>query len=77
VTGTGLSGAEFVAALYRTQRVSVMDGGAFGASTAGCVRVCFAIDEATLDRTCERLQQFCENLRTNGTARAAAAQRTP
>ena len=77
VTGTGLSGAEFVAALYRTQRVSVMDGGAFGASTAGCVRVCFATDEATLDRTCARLQQFCENLRTNGTARAAAAQRTP
>jgi aspartate/methionine/tyrosine aminotransferase len=59
VTGTGLSGAEFVQALYRTQRVSVMDGGAFGASTAGCVRVCFATDEPTLDRACARLRQFC------------------
>jgi arginine:pyruvate transaminase len=62
VTGTGLSGAEFVQALYRTQRVSVMDGGAFGSSTAGCVRVCFATDEATLDRACSRLRQFCEQL---------------
>ena len=77
VTGTGLSGAEFVAALYRTQRVSVMDGGAFGASTAGCVRVCFATDEATLDRTCVRLREFCANLRTSTTACAAGAQRTP
>lgn len=77
VTGTGLSGAEFVGALYRTQRVSVMDGGAFGASTAGCVRVCFATDEATLDRTCARLREFCENLRTSTSACATAAQRAP
>jgi aspartate/methionine/tyrosine aminotransferase len=77
VTGTGMSGAEFVSALYRTQRVSVMDGGAFGASTAGCVRVCFATDEATLDRTCARLREFCANPRTNASACAAAAQRTP
>jgi arginine:pyruvate transaminase len=77
VTGTGLSGAEFVSALYRTQRVSVMDGGAFGASTAGCVRVCFATDETTLDRACARLREFCENLRTSASACAAGAQRTP
>ena len=64
VTGTGLSGAEFVQALYRTQRVSVMDGGAFGSSAAGCVRVCFATDEATLDRACARLRQFCEQRRS-------------
>ncbi|MBV8877620.1 MAG: pyridoxal phosphate-dependent aminotransferase [Gammaproteobacteria bacterium] len=64
VTGTGLSGAEFVQALYRTQRVSVMDGGAFGSSAAGCVRVCFATDEATLDRACARLRQFCEEGRS-------------
>jgi aspartate/methionine/tyrosine aminotransferase len=77
VTGTGLSGAEFVAALYRTLRVSVMDGGAFGASTAGCVRVCFATDEATLDRTCARLREFCGNLGTSAAACAAGAQRIP
>jgi aspartate/methionine/tyrosine aminotransferase len=61
VSGTGLSGAEFVHALYAAQRVSVMDGAAFGASTASCVRVCFATDEGTIDRACARLRQFCEH----------------
>lgn len=75
VSGTGLSGAEFVQALYATQRVSVMDGAAFGASTARCVRVCFATDEDTIDRTCARLRQFCEqNLPRK--VPAAAATRT-
>jgi aspartate/methionine/tyrosine aminotransferase len=60
VSGTGLTGAEFVHALYAAQRVSVMDGAAFGQATAGCVRVCFATDEATLDGACLRLRQFCE-----------------
>ncbi len=61
VSGTGLCGAEFVHQLYAAQGVSVMDGAAFGASIAGCVRVCFATDQATLDRACERLRQFCEH----------------
>ena len=61
VSGTGLSGAEFVHALYAAQRVSVMDGAAFGASAARCVRVCFATDEGTIDRACARLRQFCEH----------------
>jgi aspartate/methionine/tyrosine aminotransferase len=60
VSGTGLTGAEFVQALYAKRRVSVMDGAAFGRVTAGCVRVCFATDEATLDDACARLRQFCE-----------------
>ena len=59
VSGTGLTGAEFVRALYATERVSVMDGAAFGRATASCVRVCFATDEATLDAACARLRHFC------------------
>jgi len=59
VRGTGLSGAEFVRALYAAQQVSVMDGAAFGAATAACVRVCFATDEATIDAACERIRRFC------------------
>ncbi|HEY0767759.1 MAG TPA: pyridoxal phosphate-dependent aminotransferase [Steroidobacteraceae bacterium] len=62
VSATGLSGAEFMRALYVSGRVSVMDGAAFGRSTGGCVRVCFATDEATLDAACTRLRQFCEAL---------------
>jgi arginine:pyruvate transaminase len=60
VGGMGLTGAQFVRALYAAEKVSVMDGAAFGASTAACVRVCFATDEANLDAACERIRRFCE-----------------
>ena len=78
VTATGLSGAEFARALYATQRVSVMDGAAFGGSAAHCVRVCFATDEATLDEACSRLRRFCEQdlhptLRVRGAKKSGAA----
>jgi arginine:pyruvate transaminase len=62
VSGLGLSGAEFARALFAAQRVSVMDGAAFGRSTAGCVRVCFATEEASLDAACGRIRRFCESL---------------
>jgi arginine:pyruvate transaminase len=60
VSATGLSGAQFARALYASQRVSVMDGAAFGRSAADCVRVCFATEEALLDAACARLRRFCE-----------------
>jgi arginine:pyruvate transaminase len=69
VSATGLSGGEFVRALYASQKVSVMDGAAFGAATAGCVRVCFATDEASIDTACERIRRFC----TTGLAGGRAA----
>jgi len=59
VSATGLSGGQFMRELYRSRGVSVMDGAAFGRSTAGCVRVCFAADEPVLDAACERLRRFC------------------
>jgi aspartate/methionine/tyrosine aminotransferase len=59
VSGSGLSGREFVRALYGAQKVSVMDGAAFGAATAHCVRVCFATDESSIDAACERIRRFC------------------
>jgi arginine:pyruvate transaminase len=59
VSGTGLSGGEFVRELYAAERVSVMDGAAFGASAARCVRVCFADEESVLDEACTRLRRFC------------------
>jgi len=60
VSATGLSGAQFVRALYDAQRVSVMDGAAFGAATSRCVRVCFAAEESALDEACRRVKRFCE-----------------
>lgn len=59
VSGTGLSGEEFVRALYAVEKVSVMDGAAFGAAARACVRVCFATDEASIDAACSRLRRFC------------------
>lgn len=59
VSDTGLSGGQFMRALYAAERVSVMDGAAFGPGVARCVRVCFAADEVTLDAACARLRRFC------------------
>jgi arginine:pyruvate transaminase len=60
VSGTGLSGYEFMRALYERRKVSVLDGAAFGQQTAHSVRICFATDEATIDTACQRIRQFCE-----------------
>lgn len=62
VSATGLDGAAFMRRLYAAEKVSVMDGAAFGRATAGCVRVCFATDEANIDRACERIRRFCNSL---------------
>jgi len=58
VSGTGLSGYDFMCALYRSEKVSVLDGGAFGKGTAGFVRLCYATEEATLREACVRIRRF-------------------
>jgi arginine:pyruvate transaminase len=58
VRGTGLSGYDFMCELYRCERVSVLDGGAFGASTRDFVRICFATDEAQLREAIVRIRRF-------------------
>jgi len=60
VSDTGLTAYEFMRALYERQRVSVMDGAAFGRQTSRFVRICFATDEATIDAACGRIRQYCE-----------------
>ena len=62
VRGTGLSGYDFMCELYRTERVSVLDGGAFGSDTTGFVRVCFAAEEELLGRATLRIRRFVETL---------------
>ena len=44
VSDTGLSGYEFMRALYERRKVSVLDGAAFGRQTAHFVRLCFATE---------------------------------
>ena len=60
VSDTGLSAGEFARALYKRERVSVMDGAAFGKRTASFVRICFATEEETIDAACARIRRFCE-----------------
>lgn len=62
VSATGLSGHQFMTALFAAERVSVLDGGAFGQGTRNFVRVCFATDEAVLTQTCVRLRRFVNSL---------------
>ena len=63
VRQTGLSGREFARELYRAERVSLMDGGAFGKETGGFVRLCFAADEALLREACLRIRRFVASIK--------------
>ncbi len=58
VSGCGLSGYDFMCELYRSERVSVLDGGAFGQGTANFVRLCFTTDETMLSEGCARIRRF-------------------
>jgi aspartate/methionine/tyrosine aminotransferase len=62
VSGTGLSGYEFMSGLYESERVSVLDGGAFGEAMCGFVRLCFATDEATLLEAIARIRRYVKSL---------------
>jgi aspartate/methionine/tyrosine aminotransferase len=62
VRGTGLSGYDFMCELYRSERVSVLDGGAFGKETAGFVRMFFATHEQPLHQAIVRIRRFVETL---------------
>jgi aspartate/methionine/tyrosine aminotransferase len=62
VRGTGLSGYDFMSGLYRSERVSVLDGGAFGEATRGFVRLCFAADAAILSEAMLRIRRYAGSL---------------
>ena len=62
VRETGLSGFDFMSGLFGSERVSVLDGGAFGEATRGFVRLCFATDEATLREAITRIGRYVGTL---------------
>jgi arginine:pyruvate transaminase len=62
VRESGMSGNEFMRGLFHQERVSVIDGGAFGTETRGFVRVCFATDEATLREAIVRIRRYADTL---------------
>jgi arginine:pyruvate transaminase len=58
VSGLGLDGEAFADALYRSERVSVVPGRAFGASGAAHVRVSFSAARRTLAEGAARIARF-------------------
>ena len=62
VRGTGLSGYDFMSGLFESEKVSVLDGGAFGEETRGFVRLCFATDETTLREAVLRIRRYAGTL---------------
>ncbi len=62
VRDTGLSGYDFMSGLFASERVSVLDGGAFGEATRGFVRLCFATNEATLREAIVRIRSYVKTL---------------
>jgi len=62
VRGTGLTGNEFMRGLFEAERVSVIDGGAFGQGTGGFVRLCFATSEAELGAAAVRIRRYANSL---------------
>ena len=62
VRPTGLATDAFVRRLYEAERVSVLDGEAFGPGGTGFVRVCFAAEEPTLLDAAKRIRRFCNSL---------------
>jgi arginine:pyruvate transaminase len=63
VRDTGMSGYEFMSKLFASERVSVLDGGAFGEETRGFVRLCFATDAARLREAILRIRRFVGTLK--------------
>jgi aspartate/methionine/tyrosine aminotransferase len=64
VRETGLSSTDFAWQLFRETGVAVLDASAFGASTAGFVRISFTVSDAALSDACGRIAGFIERLRT-------------
>jgi len=62
VRSSGLEPAEFVVRLYESEKVSVLDGAAFGRESRGFVRVCFATDERSLLESARRIRRFVGRL---------------
>jgi aspartate/methionine/tyrosine aminotransferase len=62
VRGTGMTGGRFMRGLFDSERVSVIDGGAFGKETRGFVRICFATDEKTLSEAVVRIRRYVAGL---------------
>ena len=73
VRGTGLSANAFAWGLLRATGVSVLDGQAFGPSTAGFVRLGFVVQEDRLQEACDRITRYASDIADAPTRGTVAA----
>ena len=62
VRESGMTSLDFAWALYREERVSLLDAGAFGRATAGHVRLSYTLGDEDLDEGCRRICGFVSRL---------------
>ena len=62
VRQTGLSAIDFARELYAQEKVSVLDGAAFGSNVAGFVRLSFTNADDVLLEACERIARFVRKI---------------
>ncbi len=62
VRGTGLGSAAFLRGLFETEKVSLLDGAAFGRETDGFLRACFAAEPAELEEAGRRIRRYAASL---------------
>jgi len=62
VRGTGLGSAAFLRGLFESEKVSLLDGAAFGRETDGFVRACFAAEPAELEEAGRRIRRYAASL---------------
>ncbi len=62
VRGRGLTSAEFSWALMERKNVSALDGGVFGSTTDGWLRLAFTVGERQLEEGCRRIVELCQEL---------------
>ena len=62
VRKTGLGSAGFLRGLFETEKVSLLDGAAFGRETDGFVRACFAAEPAELEEAGQRIRRYAASL---------------
>ncbi|MEM1365436.1 MAG: aminotransferase class I/II-fold pyridoxal phosphate-dependent enzyme [Pseudomonadota bacterium] len=68
VRGTGMDAGEFTAALYDAEKLSLLNGGAFGPNAAGFARLSFTGSEDQIREGCARIRRFAQGLARNSAA---------
>ncbi|MEO0635320.1 MAG: aminotransferase class I/II-fold pyridoxal phosphate-dependent enzyme [Pseudomonadota bacterium] len=62
VRGAGLDAEQFTKELYEAEKVSLLNGGAFGPNAAGFARLSFTGNEEQIREGCARIRRFAEGL---------------